>query len=113
MEPSMADKTTFTKEEWTLLMESPTIAGMAITAADPSGLWGLMKESLAAGGALAEAATGAGTNTLVKSVATDFATTEGRNAVSTDLQRSSASLGSPNLEYVRRPICRLAAAEAC
>jgi hypothetical protein len=34
----MADKTNFTKEEWTLLLESPMIAGMAITAADPSTL---------------------------------------------------------------------------
>ena len=36
----MADKASFTKEEWTLLLESPMIAGMAVTAADPSGLWG-------------------------------------------------------------------------
>jgi hypothetical protein len=41
----MADKTNFTKEEWTLLLESPMIAGMAVTAADPSGLWGLLKET--------------------------------------------------------------------
>ena len=40
----MADKTSFTKDEWTLLLESPMIAGMAITAAEPSGLWGLLKE---------------------------------------------------------------------
>ena len=40
-EESMADKANFTKEEWTLLLESPMIAGMAVTAADPSGLWGL------------------------------------------------------------------------
>ena len=33
----MADKSSFTKEEWTLLLESPMVAGMAITAADPSG----------------------------------------------------------------------------
>jgi hypothetical protein len=45
----MADKTNFTKEEWTLLLESPMIAGMAVTAADPSGLWGLLKESFAGG----------------------------------------------------------------
>ena len=48
----MADKTSFTKEEWTLLLESPMIAGMAITAAEPSGLWGLLKESFAGGTAL-------------------------------------------------------------
>ena len=39
----MADKTNFTKEEWTLLLESPMIVGMAVTAADPSGLWGLLR----------------------------------------------------------------------
>jgi hypothetical protein len=43
----MADKSNFTKEEWALLLQSPMIAGMAITAADPSGLWGLLKESFA------------------------------------------------------------------
>ena len=56
-EEAMADKTNFTKEEWTLLLESPMIAGMAVTAADPSGLWGLLKESFAGGSALAQAAT--------------------------------------------------------
>jgi hypothetical protein len=112
----MADKATFTKEEWTLLMESPTIAGMAITAADPSGLWGLMKESLAAGGALAEAATGSGTNTLVKSVATDFATAEGRSAVSADLKAkfASAQIGDIKTKSIQslRDVSTLLAAKA-
>ncbi|WP_065754011.1 hypothetical protein [Bradyrhizobium paxllaeri] len=76
----MADKTNFTKDEWTLLLESPMIAGMAITAAEPSGLWGLLKESFAGGAALTEAASSAGTNALVKSVVTDFASSEGRSA---------------------------------
>jgi hypothetical protein len=31
----MADKTSFTKDEWTLLLKSPTLAGMAIT--NPAG----------------------------------------------------------------------------
>ena len=68
----MADKTNFTKEEWTLLLESPMIAGMAVTAADPSGLWGLLKESFAGGTALTKAITGANTNALVKAVVIDF-----------------------------------------
>ena len=76
----MADKTSFTKEEWTLLLESPMIAGMAITAAEPSGLWGLLKESFAGGTALTRAVTGADTNALVKSVVTDFSSGEGRSA---------------------------------
>ena len=43
----MADKTSFTKDEWALLLRSPMNAGMAITAAEPSGLFGLLKESFA------------------------------------------------------------------
>jgi hypothetical protein len=76
----MADKTSFTKDEWTLLLKSPMIAGMAITAADPSGLWGLLKESFAGGAALTQAATDASTNALVKAVVADFSTSEGRTA---------------------------------
>ena len=53
----MADKSSFTKEEWTLLLENPMMAGMAITAADPSGLWGLLKESFAGGNAPSNEAT--------------------------------------------------------
>ena len=76
----MADKTSFTKDEWTLLLKSPMIAGMAITAADPSGLWGLLKESFAGGAALTQAATDSSTNALVKAVVADFSTSEGRTA---------------------------------
>ena len=48
----MADKTRFTPDEWTKLLESPMMAGIAITAAEPSGLWGLLKESFSGGWAL-------------------------------------------------------------
>ena len=41
----MADKSNFTPDEWKLLLESVTMAGVAVSAADPSGLWGLLKES--------------------------------------------------------------------
>ena len=58
----MADESSFTKEEWSLLLQSPMIAGMAITAADPSGLWGLLKESFASGSALTQAITGTNTS---------------------------------------------------
>ena len=87
----MADKTSFTKDEWTLLLESPMIAGMAITAAEPSGLWGLLKESFAGGAALTQAATGSGTNSLVKSVVTDFSSGEGRSAARDGLKTKFAN----------------------
>jgi hypothetical protein len=51
----MADETGFTKDEWALLLRSRINAGMAITAAEPIGLFGL-KEAIA-GGTAAHAAT--------------------------------------------------------
>src|SRR3954469_14965040 len=81
----MVDKTSFTPDEWTKLLESPMMAGIAITAAEPSGLWGLLKESLSGGWALLEAKT-SGRNELVKAVATDFGTSEGRAAARDGVQ---------------------------
>ena len=45
----MADKSSFTPEEWTQLLEAPMMAGMAVSAAEPSGLFGMLKESFATG----------------------------------------------------------------
>jgi len=87
----VADKTSFTKEEWTLLLESPMIAGMAITAADPSGLWGLLKESFAGGSALAQVMADPGANPLVKAVATDFSSGEARTAAREGLKAKFAN----------------------
>ena len=86
----MADKTSFTKEEWALLLKSPMIAGMAITAADPSGLWGLLKELFAGGAALTKAATDPKANALVKAVVADFSTSEGRSTARDGLKAEFA-----------------------
>ena len=82
----MTDKTAFTAEEWSRLLSSPMVAGMAITAADPSGVWGLLKEGMAGGWALLKARQDAQANPLVKAVAEDFATSEGRSAAKAALQ---------------------------
>ena len=82
----MATKLNFTTEEWGRVLASPMIAGMAITAADPSGVWGLLKEGMAGGWALVEARSNVQANALVKSVAEDFATSEGRSAARAVLQ---------------------------
>lgn len=87
----MADKSSFIKDEWTLLLESPMMAGMAITAADPSGLWGLLKESFASGNALAKAMADPGSNSLVKALATDFSTSEARSVARDSLKAKLAS----------------------
>ena len=43
----MANKLNFLPEEWATLLESTTVAGIAVSAAEPSGLWGTLKEFLA------------------------------------------------------------------
>ena len=82
----MATKLDFTSQEWGKLLASPMIAGMAITAADPSGVWGLIKEGMAGGWALVEARQNAQANPLVKAVSEDFATSDGRAAARNELQ---------------------------
>ena len=87
----MADKTSFTKDEWALLLRSPMNAGMAISAAEPSGLWGLLKESFAEGSELAHAAAGPNANALVKAVVSDFTTSEGRSVARDGLKAEFAN----------------------
>src|SRR5215813_3291913 len=87
----MTDKTSFTKDEWALLLRSPMNAGMAITAAEPSGLFGLLKESFAGGAALARAATDPNANPLIKAVVADFQTSDGRSAAHDGLKAEFAN----------------------
>jgi hypothetical protein len=75
----MADKSNFTSDEWKLLLESITMAGIAISAAEPSGLWGLLKESFAGGRELMTAKLDPKSNPLIKAVIADFETAEGRS----------------------------------
>ena len=76
----MATKTDFTAEEWSEVLGSVMMAGMAVTLADPSGLIGMAKEGLASGSALLAAKTDPKANALIKSVVSDFETSEGRTA---------------------------------
>jgi hypothetical protein len=75
----VADKSNFTPDEWKLLLESVMMAGIAITAAEPSGVWGLLKESFAASSELMTAKIDAKSNSLIKAVIADFETAEGRS----------------------------------
>ena len=75
----MSDKSNFTPDEWKVLLESVMAASIAITAADPSGLWGVLKESFAGSTELAKAKMDPGTDALIKAVVNDFSTAEGRS----------------------------------
>jgi hypothetical protein len=80
LEMSMASKANFSTEEWSRVVASPMVASTAITAADPSGLWGLLQEGIAGGSALLKAKQDASTNALVKAVVDDFANGDARTA---------------------------------
>ena len=90
----MADKSTFTPDEWKTLLESVMAPGLAVTAAEPSGLWGLLQESFASGKMLAKTKMDTGSNPLIKAVVDDFATSEGR-AVARDGLKESLSGKKP------------------
>jgi hypothetical protein len=68
----MPEKSNFTPDEWKLLLESVTMAGIAVSAAEPSGLWGLLKESFAEGSALLKAKMDPGADVLIKAVVADL-----------------------------------------
>ena len=46
LEENMTNKQSFSPEDWTKILESVALSGVAVTAADPSGLMGLLKEVL-------------------------------------------------------------------
>ena len=94
----MTDKSNFTPDEWKLLLESVTMAGIAVTAADPSGLWGLLKESFAEGSALMQAKMDPASNPLIKAVVADFETAQGRSAARDGLQEKLAGSKPPEIK---------------
>ena len=83
----MANKQSFSPEEWNKVMESVALSGMAVTAADPSGLIGLLQESFASAGALIKAKSDAGSGELIKAVVAEFETSEGRSSVREALKK--------------------------
>jgi len=76
----MATKADFTVDEWKLILGSPMLTGMAVTLAEPSGLWGMMQEGMASGQALLAARKDPGALSLVKDIVADMETGGGRTA---------------------------------
>ena len=88
----MTDKSTFTPEEWKVLLESVMMAGIAITAAEPNDIWGLPKESFASGSALSQAKMDPGSNPLIRAVVADFETPQGRSTARDGLREKLSSI---------------------
>ena len=68
----MANKNDFTPEEWTKVLESIIAAGIAVSAVDPSGWWGTLKEAAAGTPALAAAKRDPNSNELIKAAVAGF-----------------------------------------
>jgi len=101
----MAAKTDFTPDEWKLLLESVMMSGIAVTAADPSGLWGTLKESFASAQTMASGK--AGSSDLVKALVAEFETSEGRtiarDGVRDQLKGSNpAEMTAKSIDTLRR-----------
>ena len=98
----MANKQNFTPEEWTKVLESTMVAGIAVSAADPSGLWGTLKEAFASRSALVASKLDPGSNELVKAVIADFETSEGRSDIQNALRKRFA--GAEPADCVQRSL---------
>ena len=96
----MANKQNFKPEEWTKILESTMLAGMAVSAAEPNGLLGGLKEAVASSSTLAKAKSDRGANELVKAVVSDFETKEGRAAVQEALRQDVVQTSLANLKEV-------------
>jgi hypothetical protein len=75
----MGVRDAFAPEDWARVVGAPMLAGIAVTAAEPGGLWGAVKESAAAAGALREAKGAAGDNPLIAAIVAAYETPEGRD----------------------------------
>ena len=76
----MTVRDAFTDEEWSEIVLAPMLASFAVTAADPSGLFGVIRESSAAARAM-EAARADGDD-ITREVMATYDTPEGREAAS-------------------------------
>lgn len=82
----MADKSSFTPEEWKAILASPMLAGLAVTLAEPSGLWGMLKESMASANALLTAGKNPSASPLMKAILADMETSEGRTVAREEIK---------------------------
>ena len=101
----MADKQNFTPDEWTKVLESVMLASMAVTAAEPGGLWGTLMETFAGGLAMGASKFDPSAKELIKAVIADFETQQGRFAVQEALRKGFA--GAKPAEVVRRSLTHL------
>jgi hypothetical protein len=105
----MTDKTSFPPEEWRQLLRSLSLAAVAVTAASPSGPIGVVKEMFAAGKIVARARTEA-SNELIKALAGDLATPDGRAQATQGMEAEFAGASADQIKARAIEALRRAAA---
>ena len=74
----MPGKADFTPEEWKKIVAAAPMVGLAVTCASPNGPWGVMKEMLSMGMAMAEMLQKGSSNPLISDLAADLKTRESK-----------------------------------
>jgi hypothetical protein len=90
----MVSKSDFSPAEWKKLVQSPLLAGFAISAADPSGFIAHLKEAFAEAKLLGEAKASGADGSLQKSIAGELLTSSGQ-ADAREAIRTIAAGASP------------------
>lgn len=76
----MVTKADFSADEWNMLLAAPTLAGMAITLAEPSGILGMLQEGWASARSLLNEKSNPSASVLAKAIVDDLSTSQGRTA---------------------------------
>jgi hypothetical protein len=95
-EVQMTNKSNFTPDEWKTLLEGVVMSGMAVSAAEPSGLFGAIKESFAESHAIIEASSGP--NELIRSLAAEFETSAGRTLAREGLKEKLSGVKTADIK---------------
>lgn len=82
----MFSKANFSSDEWSRVAASPMVVCAAVSAADPGGLWGLLKEAAAGGFALVEAKQDPNASLLLKAMADDLSSSDMRGSITSKAQ---------------------------
>lgn len=85
----MASRQEFTTEEWASVVEAPLLVSVAITASDPSGLWGTLQEGWANASSIVAARSDE--SSLVRDAVNTLSTSEGRQLAQSRLQERIAN----------------------
>jgi hypothetical protein len=100
----MANKLHFTPEEWVKVLESVMLVSMAVSAADPNGLWGRTKEAFAIKSALS--ASKLESSELIRAVLDEYQSMEGQTVIRKALRKRFAHADKP-ADRVQRSLATL------